>query len=158
MAVRAVNTCSVFRSASSPALAGYRCRMHQFSTVQYWRHSKLGFRLSIFRAEQYLHSYGSVRSYSIQSLVETVMEELQALRGRKRVRATSKYYYHFSSSFSITCMFYLVVFCEFAVSSSKPVRRYVNSVYAVRMSPKLLQHFCIDKGKAWWPNRTTVTE
>ncbi|GMP85475.1 hypothetical protein CsSME_00038614 [Camellia sinensis var. sinensis] len=33
---------------------------------------------------------GQGRSYSVQSLVDSVMEELDALRKRKRVRATSK--------------------------------------------------------------------
>ncbi|CAL5420140.1 unnamed protein product [Camellia sinensis] len=90
MAVRAMNTCSIVRSASSPPLAAFRCRLHQFRALQFRRHPNLGFRFSIFRPHRHNLMLGHGRSYSVQSLVDSVMEELDALRKRKRVRATSK--------------------------------------------------------------------
>ncbi|XP_059647072.1 ribonuclease II, chloroplastic/mitochondrial isoform X2 [Cornus florida] len=90
MAVRAANSCSIFRSASSPPSAVFRCRLHQFRSLQYRRHSELGFRFSIIRSERHLFGHGSIRRYSVQSLVATVMEELEALRKRRRVRASNK--------------------------------------------------------------------
>ncbi|CAL5422580.1 unnamed protein product [Camellia sinensis] len=90
MAVRAMNTCSIVRSASSPPLAAFRCRLHQFRALQFRRHPNLGFQFSIFRPHRHNLMLGHGRSYSVQSLVDSVMEELDALRKRKRVRATSK--------------------------------------------------------------------
>ncbi|KAL7169903.1 hypothetical protein ACSBR2_034865 [Camellia fascicularis] len=90
MAVRAMNTCSIVRSASSPPLAAFRCRLHQFRALQFRRHPNLGFQFSIFRPHRHHLMLGHGRSYSVQSLVDSVMEELDALRKRKRVRATSK--------------------------------------------------------------------
>ncbi|GMP85474.1 hypothetical protein CsSME_00038614 [Camellia sinensis var. sinensis] len=90
MAVRAMNTCSIVRSASSPPLAAFRCRLHQFRALQFRRHPNLGFQFSIFRPHRHNLMLGQGRSYSVQSLVDSVMEELDALRKRKRVRATSK--------------------------------------------------------------------
>ncbi|KAI7997266.1 hypothetical protein LOK49_LG10G01968 [Camellia lanceoleosa] len=90
MAVRAMNTCSIVRSASSPPLAAFRCRLHQFRALQFRRHPNLGFQFSIFQPHRHHLMLGHGRSYSVQSLVDSVMEELDALRKRKRVRATSK--------------------------------------------------------------------
>lgn len=85
-----MNTCSIVRSASSPPLAAFRCRLHQFRALQFRRHPNLGFQFSIFRPHRHHLMLGHGRSYSVQSLVDSVMEELDALRKRKRVRATSK--------------------------------------------------------------------
>ncbi|GFY82715.1 ribonuclease II/R family protein [Actinidia rufa] len=86
--VRAMNTCSIFRSASSPPLAAFTCRLSQFGPLRCRSSSNLGFRSPIDR--NCLLGHGGVRSYSVQSLVETVMEELHALRKRKGIRASVK--------------------------------------------------------------------
>ncbi|KAL6987632.1 hypothetical protein U1Q18_013379 [Sarracenia purpurea var. burkii] len=92
MAVRAMNTGSIFRSASSPSLAAFGCRL-QFGALQRRRQAKLGFQFSIFRSDRNFFlgkGGGGVRCYSVQSFFETVMEELDALRKRKRLRAGGK--------------------------------------------------------------------
>jgi hypothetical protein len=90
MAVRAVNSCSFFRSASSPPLSAVRCRLYHCRTLHFRRCSKLGFRFQIFRSEQKLFGHGGVRSCSVHSLVDSVMEELDFMRKRKRVSAATK--------------------------------------------------------------------
>ena len=84
-----MNTCSIFRSASSPPLAAFTCRLSQFGPLRCRSSSNLGFRSPIDR--NCLLGHGGVRSYSVQSLVETVMEELHALRKRKGIRGSVKY-------------------------------------------------------------------
>ncbi|XP_057460949.1 ribonuclease II, chloroplastic/mitochondrial isoform X2 [Actinidia eriantha] len=86
--VRAMNTCSIFRSAYSPPLASFTCRLSQFGPLRCRSSSNLGFRSPIDR--NCLLGHVGVRSYSVQSLVETVMEELHALRKRKGMRASVK--------------------------------------------------------------------
>ncbi|XP_059462457.1 ribonuclease II, chloroplastic/mitochondrial [Corylus avellana] len=90
MAVRAVNSCAIFRSASSPPLSAVRCRLYSFSTFPLRRYCKLGFRFSILRPERKFFGHAGVRSCSVHSLVESVMEELEFIRKRKRVCAASK--------------------------------------------------------------------
>ncbi|KAK9126966.1 hypothetical protein Scep_015812 [Stephania cephalantha] len=85
MAARAVNSYSVFRCASSPPLSVFRCRrLHHFGSFSFRRVicSRLGFRFPNFRSgELILHCDG------VHSLVDCVMEELEAIRSRKRARA-----------------------------------------------------------------------
>lgn len=91
MAVRAVNSCSIFRSASPPPFsAAVRCRLYHYRNLQFRRCSKLGFRFHAFRSEKKLFGHGGVRSCSVHSLVDSVMEELEFMRKRKRVYAASK--------------------------------------------------------------------
>ncbi|XP_052173347.1 ribonuclease II, chloroplastic/mitochondrial isoform X3 [Diospyros lotus] len=91
MAVRAMNTYSIFRSVPSPPLAALGSCLHHFTASQWRPHAKIGFRLPNFRSGQAgLLGYGSVRSYSSESLVESVMEELGSLRKRKRICASAK--------------------------------------------------------------------
>ncbi|KAL4605067.1 hypothetical protein ACB092_09G001700 [Castanea dentata] len=91
MAVRAVNSCSIFRSASPPPFsAAVRCRFYHYRNLQFRRYSKLGFRFHAFRSERKLFGHGGVRSCSVHSLVDSVMEELEFMRKRKRVYAASK--------------------------------------------------------------------
>lgn len=92
MVVRAVNTCSFLRSAASPPLAALGSHLHQFRPLQCGGHAKLRFRFAILRPDQSnLQGYGAVRRYSVQSLVEMVMEEFVALRKRRKVSASAKY-------------------------------------------------------------------
>ncbi|KAK7846061.1 ribonuclease ii [Quercus suber] len=91
MAVRAVNSCSIFRSASPPPFsAAVRCRLYHYRNLQFRRYSKLGFRFHAFRSGQKLFGHGGFRSCSVHSLVDSVMEELEFMRKRKRVYAASK--------------------------------------------------------------------
>ncbi|XP_062167390.1 ribonuclease II, chloroplastic/mitochondrial [Alnus glutinosa] len=90
MAVRAVNSCVIFRSASSPPLSAVRCRLYSFSTFPLRRYCKLGFRFPILWPERKFLGHGGVRSCSVHSLVDSVMEELKFMRKRKRVCAASK--------------------------------------------------------------------
>ncbi|KAL5549913.1 hypothetical protein UlMin_000089 [Ulmus minor] len=89
MAVRAVNSCSIFRSASSPPLSTFR---FHFRTSFFRPYSKLGFSLPIFQFEKQLLHHGDcgARSCSVHSLVDSVIEELRTSRTRKRIRATSR--------------------------------------------------------------------
>ena len=92
MAVRAVNNCSIFRSAAAPPFAAFGCRMHQFRAFGYRRHANSVTRLSSFSGEKHVIRHDGLRSYSVHSLVETVMEEIAALHKRRRVvLATNKY-------------------------------------------------------------------
>ncbi|OVA16519.1 Ribonuclease II/R [Macleaya cordata] len=92
MAVRAVNSCSISRSASSPSLSAFRCRLYHLSPSQVRQSPKLRFRFRfpVFRSRELLIGHGSYRSCSFHSLMESVMEELEEIRARKRIRATSK--------------------------------------------------------------------
>ncbi|KAI8556642.1 hypothetical protein RHMOL_Rhmol05G0270100 [Rhododendron molle] len=92
MAVRAMNTCSIFRSASSPPFASLGCRLHRFPALHCRTHPQLGVRISVFQSSQNHNPFGRavIRSYHVQSLVDTVTEQLEALRKRHRIRATSK--------------------------------------------------------------------
>ncbi|GAV76583.1 LOW QUALITY PROTEIN: RNB domain-containing protein, partial [Cephalotus follicularis] len=94
MAVRAINSSSIFRSASCyplpPPLSVLRCRIYPFRTFYFRRYSKLGFRFSEFGSELHISGYGCNRSCSVHSLVESVMEALEATRLRKRVCVTAK--------------------------------------------------------------------
>ncbi|CDP06605.1 unnamed protein product [Coffea canephora] len=91
MAVRVLNTRVTFRSAASPPLAVFRSCVRQVRTVRHPNHSKLGLHLSIIGSRWCFCSYGgSIRSYSVQSLVDTVMEELEVLRKRRQLRVSNK--------------------------------------------------------------------
>ncbi|OIT01160.1 PREDICTED: ribonuclease II, chloroplastic/mitochondrial [Nicotiana attenuata] len=88
MAVRAMNSCVIFRSAATPPLAASRrCCVRQFTTSRNRKHLNLH---SFLRCTPYPLSHVTVRSYSVHNLVEMVMEELASIRKRGRVRATSK--------------------------------------------------------------------
>ncbi|KAK9154309.1 hypothetical protein Sjap_001789 [Stephania japonica] len=85
MAGRAVNSYSVFRCASSPPLSVLRCRrLHHFGSLRLSRisSSMLGFRFPNLRSCELI-----LRCNGVHSLVDCVMEELEAMRSRKRVRA-----------------------------------------------------------------------
>ncbi|KAB2622127.1 ribonuclease II [Pyrus ussuriensis x Pyrus communis] len=88
MAVRAVGSSTVFRSASSsassPTLLSFRCCPCHFTTLQFRRFSKLGIRFPIFRSGKLAPGHGGVQSTSVHGLVNSVMEELGAL-GRRRL-------------------------------------------------------------------------
>ncbi|XP_058109625.1 ribonuclease II, chloroplastic/mitochondrial isoform X2 [Magnolia sinica] len=109
MAVRAVNSCFIFRSAYSspphiPSLPALRCRRRCFHFCPLNSHinPKLGFSFSKSRSEN-----GPVFGHHIRfvhSLVDIVMEELEAMRSRKRIRARSKL---------------LICWCRMVVMSSK---------------------------------------
>ncbi|GMH10165.1 hypothetical protein Nepgr_012006 [Nepenthes gracilis] len=91
MAVRAVNGCCIFRSASSPCLSNFRCRLHRIRSLQYKKYSKSGFSSSVFGPEQHDNGYVGHRNCSVHNLVESVMEELEALRRRtKRIRVSNR--------------------------------------------------------------------
>lgn len=93
MAVRAVNSCSMFRSAACPPLVSFKiqCCYYHFRSLQLRRNkSNLGFRLPACRSErQFLNRSGS-QSCSVHSLVDSVMQELVAIRKRLRVFAKVK--------------------------------------------------------------------
>ncbi|KDP35636.1 hypothetical protein JCGZ_09074 [Jatropha curcas] len=90
MAVRVVNTCSILRSASSPPLFLLRCHLSHFKTLKFARHSNFGFPPQVLPCDLPFCSHGILRSRSIHSLVDSVMEELEALRKRKRIRSAIK--------------------------------------------------------------------
>ncbi|KAK1563296.1 hypothetical protein Q3G72_025588 [Acer saccharum] len=75
MTVRAVNTCSIFRSTVSPPLAAFHCRFYHFRSLQFRR------------PEQKLLRHACFRGCSVHSLVDSVIDELHAMRKRKRVSA-----------------------------------------------------------------------
>lgn len=89
MAVRAVSTCSVFRSSPPPPLAAplrwcsvssQRLNFPKLGHI----HSVSSPGLSSFRF------HGCVRSFSLNSFVDSVLEELDRLRGRRRLRPDCK--------------------------------------------------------------------
>ncbi|XP_034920514.1 ribonuclease II, chloroplastic/mitochondrial [Populus alba] len=86
ISVRAVNTCSIFRS--SPPVSSFRCRLNNHlrttSSSHHDRYSKSGFGFPMFRFDLPILGHGDVRSYSLQSFVDTVLEELSSYRKRKR--------------------------------------------------------------------------
>ncbi|KAL8039374.1 hypothetical protein ABFX02_10G032800 [Erythranthe guttata] len=93
MAVRVMNGTAVFRCCVvSPPLSAIRCCLHQQKSVVQCHSSS---RFSISRRLHYrLVSFGcgrvSISRYSTQSLVDFVVEELESLRKRGRVRAVNK--------------------------------------------------------------------
>ncbi|KAJ6407872.1 hypothetical protein OIU84_011224 [Salix udensis] len=87
ISVRAVNTCSIFRS--SPPVSSFRFRFNKHlrtntSSFHYDRYSKSGSGFPTFRFDLPILGHGDVRSYSLQSFVDTVFEELTSNRKRKR--------------------------------------------------------------------------
>ncbi|XP_050380550.1 ribonuclease II, chloroplastic/mitochondrial [Argentina anserina] len=79
MAVRAVSSCSIFRSASSPTLFAFRCcpchlQLRRFPP--FWSHN-----LS--------PSHAAAHSSSLHSLIDSVMEELNYLRSRRLLRPSA---------------------------------------------------------------------
>lgn len=100
MAVRAMNGSAILRCCTaSPPIAAIRCCVHQYKAVHFHRggqSTKLGFPLSILqRSYNKVSNVGdrivAIRKYSVQSLVDMVVEELESLRKRGRVRASNKY-------------------------------------------------------------------
>ncbi|PON76112.1 Replication factor A protein [Trema orientale] len=90
MAVRAVNSCSIFRSAASPPLSAFRCLPFHLKTSYLRAYSRLGFSFLRFGSDRRPLDHGGLRSRSVHSLVDSVMEELRTSRRRRRIRATSK--------------------------------------------------------------------
>ncbi|KAI3875734.1 hypothetical protein MKW92_030956 [Papaver armeniacum] len=94
MAVRAINTCSISRSSSSSTTL--RCRLYHFSPHNHYHHQNpnknLGFRFRfpVFRSRELLISHGVYRSCSVHTLMDSVLEELEEIRARKRIRAATK--------------------------------------------------------------------
>ncbi|KAI3995678.1 hypothetical protein MKX01_031451 [Papaver californicum] len=97
MAVRAINTCSISRSSSPSSSSTLRCRLYHFSSQNHYYHQSpnknLGFRFRfpVFRSrELLLISHGVYRSCSVHTLMDSVLEELEEIRARKRIRAATK--------------------------------------------------------------------
>ncbi|KAK4773407.1 hypothetical protein SAY87_028426 [Trapa incisa] len=91
MVVRSVNCCSSFCTASSVLpLRLFRRRFHHLKTLppSCWR---LSFQPSIYRCVLSAFSnHGCCRSLSVESVFESVMEELEAFRKRKLVCSASR--------------------------------------------------------------------
>ncbi|XP_065852637.1 ribonuclease II, chloroplastic/mitochondrial [Euphorbia lathyris] len=84
MAVRAVTPCSILRSASfSSRLFIVPCRFNHFKTSQLGSCAKFGLPAPFY-------SYGSIRLFSVNSLLDSIMEELAPFTKRGRVRAAVK--------------------------------------------------------------------
>ncbi|EEF28385.1 ribonuclease II, putative [Ricinus communis] len=84
MAVRAVNTCSILHFSKAPPFFLVRCR---FKTLRFCQYSNLSSRRPIIRCESQFQFHGTnIRSFSVQSLVDSVMEELASLRKSRRKR------------------------------------------------------------------------
>ncbi|RAL52359.1 hypothetical protein DM860_007216 [Cuscuta australis] len=95
MAARAMNSCMIIRSVtySPPSLAAnYRCCCTelQFRTRRFQRHLNLHSRVSLPRCKPYSLGHDRVRSYSFQSLFETVMEELQSMGKQWKIPASTE--------------------------------------------------------------------
>ncbi|XP_024968629.1 ribonuclease II, chloroplastic/mitochondrial [Cynara cardunculus var. scolymus] len=91
MVVRTVNSVSLFRSTSPPSplpLAAFHT-YRQIRAFQYLQLSRLSICKPMVFGYYNLKSGGS-RSYSVQSFVDSVMEEFEALRRRRTVRASNK--------------------------------------------------------------------
>ncbi|KAJ6699583.1 RIBONUCLEASE [Salix purpurea] len=87
ISVRAVNTCSIFRS--SPPVSSFRFRFNKHlrtntSSFHYDRYSKSGSGFPTSRFDLPILGHGDVRSYSLQSFVDAVFEELTSNHKRKR--------------------------------------------------------------------------
>lgn len=96
MAVRALKSSSLFRSSSPPlssALGRCCCRLCHFSSLQLRRRfpELSSRRSSVFSCGPHFFNYGGVRSRSVQSLIESVMEELKDMRKSRTVSANSLY-------------------------------------------------------------------
>ncbi|CAH9074438.1 unnamed protein product [Cuscuta europaea] len=95
MAARAMSSCIIFRSASShPPLLASNLQswhtQHQFSIRRFQRYHSLHSRFSFPRSELCSIGRGSVRSYSVQILFQTVMEELRSMRKQWQIHASSE--------------------------------------------------------------------
>ncbi|KAJ9180716.1 hypothetical protein P3X46_008929 [Hevea brasiliensis] len=90
MGLRAVNTCSLIRTASSTPLFALQCCFGHTKTLQFSGYIKFGFQPNIFRSESFYSHGSSIRSCSVHSLVNSVMEELASIRRRKRVCSAIK--------------------------------------------------------------------
>lgn len=88
MAVRIINSYTFFRSAASPPLAPVRSCFCQFRAAQKRKYSKLGFHFRLPLSSG--RNGGSIRSYSVESLFDSVLLELAAMRKNSRVRASNK--------------------------------------------------------------------
>ncbi|KAK4270333.1 hypothetical protein QN277_023379 [Acacia crassicarpa] len=91
MAVRAVNSSSIFRP-SSPPLAAFRrcCCLCYCRTLQVRCFRELSSRRSrLLQFQSQFFYYGGVRSCTFQSLVESVMEELKVMRKSRKKASTA---------------------------------------------------------------------
>ncbi|XP_042476524.1 ribonuclease II, chloroplastic/mitochondrial isoform X2 [Macadamia integrifolia] len=86
MAMRAANSYSIFISANS-SLSAFRCSLSYIRPSHVSRTQKLG--LQTMRSNKLIVRGNTLRC-SVHSLVESVIEELEEIRARKRVRASSK--------------------------------------------------------------------
>ncbi|KAI3514453.1 hypothetical protein L1887_12865 [Cichorium endivia] len=90
MAVRTVNSISLLRSSSPPSpLPMAAFRYHQIRAFQYLQFSRLSICKPMVSGYHNIKS-GRSRSYSVQSFVDSVIEEFEALRRRRTVRASNK--------------------------------------------------------------------
>ncbi|KAJ4971957.1 hypothetical protein NE237_005056 [Protea cynaroides] len=86
MAMRVANNYSIFRSANV-SLPAFLCKLSYFRPSLVCNNLKLGLRT--MRSDKLIVSGNTLRC-SVHSLVESVIEELETMRTRKRVRASSK--------------------------------------------------------------------
>ncbi|XP_004305201.1 PREDICTED: ribonuclease II, chloroplastic/mitochondrial [Fragaria vesca subsp. vesca] len=86
MAVPAVSSCAIFRSAASPTLFAFRCCPCHF---QFRRFSNFAIRFPPSWSGKLSPGHGAAQTSSVHSLVDSVMEELEYLRSR-RLRASVK--------------------------------------------------------------------
>ncbi|KAG9454669.1 hypothetical protein H6P81_007573 [Aristolochia fimbriata] len=87
MAVRVANSCSVFRSAYLTPSSTLRCRALHFRS-SYLRLPKTG--VEFMRRLSFRSSVTAGRNRFMQSLVDSIMEEFEEMRSRKRIRASKK--------------------------------------------------------------------
>ncbi|XP_077239005.1 ribonuclease II/R family protein [Tasmannia lanceolata] len=90
MAVRAMNSCSILRSAYSPPLSPFRTRLFHSRPFFLHKNSQLGFPFTKLQSGKVLICSSGVQRRFVQTLVESIMEEFEAIRARKRLRASSK--------------------------------------------------------------------
>ncbi|KAJ9548088.1 hypothetical protein OSB04_020631 [Centaurea solstitialis] len=98
MAVRTVNSVSLFRSTSPPSsspMPSLSASFHRYRQIRAFQYLQLSSRFPICKPMLELRYYNNFktdgrRSYSVQSFVDSVMEEFEALRRRRTVRASNK--------------------------------------------------------------------
>ncbi|GAB2272529.1 ribonucleotide-diphosphate reductase subunit rnr1 [Dionaea muscipula] len=86
MATRAVNCSCLLRSGPSPPLPSFRYGFPQLRPLRRWRCAEFRVRALSFQSEQHFHGKGRFCSCSVHSLVDSVIEKLEAPRKRKGFR------------------------------------------------------------------------